>query len=38
VKPAVRAKEAAKDNVDYDKTLILPNMPFLNMSTPNNPV
>jgi hypothetical protein len=31
VKPAVSAKAAQKNNIDFDKTLVLPNMPFINV-------
>ena len=32
VKPAVKARSAEKNNVDFEKTLKLPSMPFLNVA------
>ncbi len=34
VKPAIKAKAAEKNNLEFDKTLKLPDMPFLNVAAP----
>jgi hypothetical protein len=34
VKPAAKAKAAEKNNIDFDRTLMLPDMPFVNVVAP----